>query len=890
MSTTAQTPQATPHREPRPRLRTVLVCDLVDSTGLFRNLGDARAAGLLRSHDRLARQLMGAHAGREIDKSDGFLVLFERPAGAVRFALEYQQVVAALGEKEGVKLGARVGIHFGEVLIWKNDPEATAAGATTVSVEGLAKPIAARLCNLARPGQVLLSDVARNLSERADATASEADQDLPHTAVAWADHGEYELQGVGDPIRLHEVARSRSELRGAPLGGGKSRRARQPFWRRPLLVSATAALVVACVATLSLMLFRPPDAIAFGERDWVVIGSLENLTGDPRYNGALETALRTSLEQSRFVNVLPEMRVRDVLGRMTREADSTLSRQVGSEVALREGARALVLPTIAEVGGRVRLGVEVIDPASGATVFSEYQDGAGAEDSLQAMSMVAARLRGRLGEAVQEIDMASVPVADAASPSLDALRAYSLGLKANGESRTGDALVHYEQALALDPEFAMAMVSVGRIRLSLGDRAGALEWLAKAETASNRLSERERLALDALIAMIQRRPDYPRRWRAFLDLYPDHHPAAHNLSLFSWWNNRFEEMLAYAVQASSPRSVTRPNSVYNQGMALVALGRFDEAHEAFESATSLGFSRAVSVVAASGFAAQRRFDEARETLHAEPARSLQDQLARHGLELGMAIDEGRWAELPRLADALEEAAVPEAGVSRWAGLATQLAVDRDPEAGAARRMRASDLFELASSELGTDFHPDGDGIVLAMLYAGYVAIRAGDIDLARQAISRSRVAVEASPLPILSQLLVIVEARAALAEGDAEGAVRQLAPLFDGSELVLAHAVMGEAQAALGREELALEHMRWLTENRGRVYAEVTRDYLLRPENIIQANRAQLRAAELSLALGRRDEARAWLTAFKTAWPDLEAIPDLKAVADRVESELLSEG
>lgn len=883
MSQTASTPQATPRRDPRPRLRTVLVCDLVDSTGLFRTLGDARAAGLLRSHDRLARQLMGAHAGREIDKSDGFLVLFERPAGAVRFALEYQQVVAALGQKEGVDLRARVGIHFGEVLIWRNDNEATAAGATTVSVEGLAKPVAARLASLARPGQILLSDVARNLSQRADAAAPEPDEELPPAQLAWADHGAYELQGVGDPIRVHEVARSRSELRGAPLSGGKSRRARPPFWRRPLLVSATAALVVACVATLSLMLFSPPDAIAFGERDWVVIGSLDNQTGDPRYNGALETALRTSLEQSRFVNVLPEMRVRDVLGRMTREPDSPLSRQVGSEVALREGARALVLPTIAEVGGRVRLGAEVIDPATGATVFSEYQDGAGPEDSLRAMSTVAARLRGRLGEAVQEIESSSMPVADAASPSLDALRAYSLGLKANGEVRLEDALLHYEQALALDPDFAMAMVSVGRMRLAMGDRVGALEWFSRAEALPGRLSERERLALDALTAMVRRQPDYPRRWRAFLELYPDHHPAANNLALFSWWNNRYEEMLAYAEQASSPRSITRPASVYTQGMALVALGRFDEAHEAFESATSLGYSHGVKIVAAGGLAAQRRFEEARAMLNAEAPRSPRDRLSLRGMELAIAIDEGRWSELPRLADALVAASVPEAGVVRWSGLAAQLAVDRDPDADSGRRLRAGQMFDLATSELGTEFHPDGDGIVLAMLYAGYVAARSGDMELARRVISSARVEVEASPLPILMQMLVILEARADLADGEALAAARRLTPLFDGTELVLAHAVMGEAQAALGNNEVALEHMRWLAGHRGRAYAELSVGYMLRPENVIQINRAQLRAAELALALERREEAAGWLAAFNSAWPDLEVIPDLKAIVERVE-------
>ncbi|TXK60783.1 tetratricopeptide repeat protein [Alkalisalibacterium limincola] len=536
----------------------------------------------------------------------------------------------------------------------------------------------------------------------------------------------------------------------------------------------------------------------------------------------------------------------------------------------------------------MRLGAEVVDPATGATVFSEYQDGAGPEDSLRAMTTVAARLRGRLGEAVQEIDATSKPIADAASPSLDALRAYSLGITADGEGRYSDAKLHYEQALSLDPEFAMAMVSLGRSSLTDGDRAEALAWFSRAAALPERLSERERLALEALTAMIRRQPDYPRRWQAFSDLYPDHYPAAHNLALFSWWNNRFEDSLAYAERASSPRSVTRGSSIYVQGIALVGLGRFDEAREAFESASSLGYSRGVSIVSASGYAAQRRFDEARATLHAEPARTAGDLLARRGLELSMAIDEGRWGELPAFADALAASSVSEAGVYKWAGWAGQLAVDRDPHDHAARRARVRELMDQAHGQLHGEFHPEGDAIAMALLYAAYVAVRVDDIALARRGLELARSEVAASPLPVLSQLLQVVEARIDLAEGDAEAAVRRLAGIFDGSELALAHAVMGEAQAAAGRHETALGHMRWLAENRGRVYAESNIGYMLRPENVIQANRAQLRAAELSLDLGRREDAREWLDAFKSAWADLEAVPDLQAMVDDLDSRLSS--
>ncbi|TXK60782.1 hypothetical protein FU658_11695 [Alkalisalibacterium limincola] len=284
MSQTASTPQATTRRDPRPRLRTVLVCDLVDSTGLFRTLGDARAAGLLRSHDRLARQLMGAHAGREIDKSDGFLVLFERPAGAVRFALEYQQVVAALGQKEGVDLKARVGIHFGEVLIWRNDADATAAGATTVSVEGLAKPVAARLASLARPGQVLLSDVARNLSQRADAAAPRGRRG-PAAGTA----------GLGRPWRLRTAGRWRSDP-GARSGPQPQRTARGATgrWqvppRAPTVLAPPPAGVGHRRAGRGLRGHAEPDAVPPARCDRLRRARLggDRLAGEPHRRPALQ--------------------------------------------------------------------------------------------------------------------------------------------------------------------------------------------------------------------------------------------------------------------------------------------------------------------------------------------------------------------------------------------------------------------------------------------------------------------------------------------------------------------------------------------------------------------------------------------------------------------------
>src|SRR5690348_14322278 len=132
-----------PSRMATPQLRTLVVCDIADSTALVERMGDQNAANIIRKHDRLARALVEQHKGREIDKTDGFLLLFERPVQAAAFALDYQRGLKHLSAAEGVVVRARVGIHMGDVVIWENAPEDVTRGAKPIEVEGLIKPVAA---------------------------------------------------------------------------------------------------------------------------------------------------------------------------------------------------------------------------------------------------------------------------------------------------------------------------------------------------------------------------------------------------------------------------------------------------------------------------------------------------------------------------------------------------------------------------------------------------------------------------------------------------------------------------------------------------------------------------------------------------------------------------
>ena len=183
-----------------PAIRALLLCDLVASTQLVERLGDAAAADLLARHDRIARDLLAAHGGREIDKSDGFLLLFERPVEAVRFALAYQAQLFELGARSNSPLASRVGIHLGEVVLRENAAADIARGAKPLEVEGLAKATAARVMSLAGQGRILMTRTAYDFARRGAVGHAE------ESSLRWAVHGPYRMAGVDDPVEVCEVA------------------------------------------------------------------------------------------------------------------------------------------------------------------------------------------------------------------------------------------------------------------------------------------------------------------------------------------------------------------------------------------------------------------------------------------------------------------------------------------------------------------------------------------------------------------------------------------------------------------------------------------------------------------------------------------------------------
>jgi predicted ATPase/class 3 adenylate cyclase len=183
--------------------RALLLIDVVDSTQLSEKLGDARMAELWTAHDRVARALLPTWRGREIDKTDGMLLLFETAADAVPYALAYHRAIAELP----VPMQARAGLHVGPVILRENSAADIALGAKPLEVDGLAKPTAARVMSIARPGQTWLT--------------SEARDDVGKTVLKVVSHGHWMLKGVTDAIELFEIGEPDAQFV-APLDADKA--------------------------------------------------------------------------------------------------------------------------------------------------------------------------------------------------------------------------------------------------------------------------------------------------------------------------------------------------------------------------------------------------------------------------------------------------------------------------------------------------------------------------------------------------------------------------------------------------------------------------------------------------------------------------------------------
>jgi len=355
--------------------------------------------------------------------------------------------------------------------------------------------------------------------------------------------------------------------------------------------AAAAVIVVAALAAMALPMLRGRGTPALTEQDTIVLADFMNTTGEPVFDGALKVALAVAIEQSPFLKVFPDERIRETLRLMNRPPDTPITRPIAREIAQREQVKALFAGSIAPLGRNYVLAVEAVNAQTGDVMAREQIEVTAKEQVLTALGGVASKLREKLGESLASIQKFDVSLPRATTPSLEALHAYALALDEGRVNPRLEAIPHLKRAIELDPDFAMALALLSGVYANTNQTALAPDLSRRAFALRDRVSERERFFISWRYYR-----DAAQTWDKALELaqswtatYPREAFAFNSLGVAYLYLGQYEKTVDPFRQALrlDPKFVP-PYS--NLAASLMALSRYEEARALLSDATAQGFS------------------------------------------------------------------------------------------------------------------------------------------------------------------------------------------------------------------------------------------------------------------------------------------------------------
>jgi serine/threonine protein kinase/Tfp pilus assembly protein PilF len=393
---------------------------------------------------------------------------------------------------------------------------------------------------------------------------------------------------------------SESGSRSATANSGTLSMAEAPVARVAKFRKIAALVLTVAFLIASGLYYRSRQTKSLTDKDTIVIADFSNSTGDPVFDDTLKTALNVSLRQSPFLNVLSDSEVTKTLQQMTRPANTKLTApDMARELCQRAGCKAYLAGAIGSLGSEYVLGLKAVNCKNGDTLAQEQVTAASKEKVLDALGETASKLRSELGESLATVQKFDVPLEQATTSSLEALKAYSLGLKANKEKGIAAALPYDQRAIQLDPNFATGYMAVGDDYSDLGQVGRANEYYAKAFQLREHASEREKLAISA---------NFYRSVTGELD------KAAQTYQ---------EEIESY------PRTAA---GYANLGAVYAAQGQYEKGPEITRQALRLAPDQVGLYENLANYAlALQRFDETRQIIHEAQARKVDDYVLHDNL-------------------------------------------------------------------------------------------------------------------------------------------------------------------------------------------------------------------------------------------------------------------
>jgi serine/threonine protein kinase/tetratricopeptide (TPR) repeat protein len=310
-------------------------------------------------------------------------------------------------------------------------------------------------------------------------------------------------QSVSVPVSTRPLtARMEEKSSGArqvrPEPSAQAAVAEQPSRTRSIqwtIVVPAVLLLVALVA--GGFYWRSRKSVKLTEKDTIVLADFANTTGDPVFDDSLRQALAAQLGQSPFLNILSDGKVRATLQLMGRSPDQRVTQSMAQEICQRDGGKAVLAGSIAQVGSTYNVILNAVNCSSGDTFASSSARSDSKDHVLDTLGKVGSEIRGKLGESLSSIEKFNVPIEAATTSSLEALKAYSLGQQTNYGRGDAESISFFKQAITLDPNFAVAYTKLGVIYNNLGQAGLGIENIKKAYELRDRTSEREKLYITA---------------------------------------------------------------------------------------------------------------------------------------------------------------------------------------------------------------------------------------------------------------------------------------------------------------------------------------------------------------------------------------------------------
>jgi DNA-binding winged helix-turn-helix (wHTH) protein/tetratricopeptide (TPR) repeat protein len=437
---------------------------------------------------------------------------------------------------------------------------------------------------LKQPGEVVTREELRNQNWPAD-TFVDFDNSL-NTAINKLREA---LGDSADNPRFIETLPRRGYRFIAPVTGVNGTTTRTATgvsapWRpssRKMVVTAIAVLAAGAAGGL---FWRARQERRLTEKDTIVLGDFANSTGDAVFDDTLKQGLSVQLGQSPFLNILSERKVAQTLTLMGRSPEQRLTPELGRELCQRVGSKATLTGTISSLGTHYVIGLKAVNCETGDTLASEQVEADSREHVLKALGDTATRVRKKLGESLTSIQKYDAPV-ERTTTSLEALKAFSLGLEVWRVKGDTPALPFFQRAVELDPQFAAAYGRMGTIYYELGEMTLSAEKTRKAYELRDKVSAGERLYLEShyhyfVTGELEKAAQVFEVWQK---TYPRVLTPYSNLASLYAQLGKYEKALEEA------REEVRlfpdvGDSYYNVGSLYLNLGRFDEAEAAFKQA------------------------------------------------------------------------------------------------------------------------------------------------------------------------------------------------------------------------------------------------------------------------------------------------------------------